>query len=180
MPSPLQTILLAAALPFAIVSAQRNPVPPHFELYAYGDSIGGLPLFYSDGLAFAGDPSFSNDDLAAAVEFTVGSPIVPKNASTTFEPGWSNASLSIPDPLSSSKRLRFLGPKDNEPLGNATKFSFNGATAMVDNGGLQTLFTGLKLESGIVELYWNDTSAGQVPVTLRRTAPANTTARVRR
>jgi hypothetical protein len=38
-----------------------------FQLYAYGDGFGGLPLFYADGLAYIGDPSLANSSDAAVV-----------------------------------------------------------------------------------------------------------------
>lgn len=42
-----------------------------------------------------------------------------------------------------------------------------------NDGVLATSWTGLKGEDGVYALYWNDTSAGQVPLTLRRVAPSN-------
>lgn len=46
--------LLAASLPLVVLGARKRDVSPSatFQLYAYGDGFGGLPLFYADGLAY--------------------------------------------------------------------------------------------------------------------------------
>lgn len=36
---------LAASLPFVVQGA----TPSSFQLYAYGEGLGGLPMFYADG-----------------------------------------------------------------------------------------------------------------------------------
>jgi hypothetical protein len=41
----LQQLLLLASLP----SMALSETPSSFQLYAYGDALGGLPLFNADG-----------------------------------------------------------------------------------------------------------------------------------
>lgn len=61
--------LLAASLPLVVLGARKRDVSASatFQLYAYGDGFGGLPLFYADGLAYIGDPSLANSSDAAVV-----------------------------------------------------------------------------------------------------------------
>ena len=61
--------LLASSLPLVVLGARKRDVSPSatFQLYAYGDSFAGLPLFYADGLAYIGDPSLVDSSEAAVV-----------------------------------------------------------------------------------------------------------------
>jgi hypothetical protein len=61
--------LLAASLPLVVLGARKRDASPSstFQLYAYSDRFGGLPLFYADGLAYLGNPSLSNSSDAAVV-----------------------------------------------------------------------------------------------------------------
>lgn len=46
----LLRIALLAQLPLlAFGAVQRRQTPSQFELYAYGERFGGLPMFYADG-----------------------------------------------------------------------------------------------------------------------------------
>lgn len=60
---------LAASLPLLVVGARKRDVSSSatFQLYAYGDDFGGLPLFWDGGLAYAGDPGLANSSEAAVV-----------------------------------------------------------------------------------------------------------------
>jgi hypothetical protein len=61
--------LLVASLPLVVEGARKRDVSSSatFQLYAYSDDFGGLPLFYADGLAYVGDPSQVNNSDAAVV-----------------------------------------------------------------------------------------------------------------
>lgn len=41
------------------------------------------------------------------------------------------------------------------------------------NGGLDSRWTGLSAGTGVLALYWNDTSQGQIDLTLRKVGPSN-------
>ncbi|CAN9473369.1 unnamed protein product [Alternaria alternata] len=174
--------LLAASSPLVVLGARKRDASPSstFQLYAYSDRFGGLPLFYADGLAYLGNPSLSNSSDAAVVIFTtdsdhhfVGNPNV---TAGSVAPSWSNVTLFVPEPSSGSKRVGFLPPNDG--TGNATThtsgFAFYGSTAMLygDDGSIATSFSGIQSENGIYELFWNDTE-GTTPLTLRKQAPSN-------
>ncbi|CAG5138702.1 uncharacterized protein ALTATR162_LOCUS423 [Alternaria atra] len=175
--------LLVASLPLVVEGARKRDVSPSatFQLYAYSDDFGGLPLFYADGLAYVGDPSQVNNSDAAVVIFTTNSDHhFVGNPNTTLSnttPSWSNVTLFVPEAASGDKRVGFLPPNDG--TGNTTThtsgFAFYGSTAMLygDDGGIVTSFSGSKLQgSDVYELFWNDTD-GTVPLTLRRIAPSN-------
>ncbi|KAF2642494.1 hypothetical protein P280DRAFT_467837 [Massarina eburnea CBS 473.64] len=188
MLATLRHTLLFAVLPFTVLgSLSKRATPSSWELYAYGTGHGGLSVFYSDGLAYAGDPTLANgSDVAEVVTFSVGADNMwIGNPNTTFSnstdtPDWANVTLYVPGPSDDNMQLGFLN--SNDTISNTTKtsgFSFYGQTAMYieEDGTVETLFTALKLDSGVLQLYWNDTSSGQTPVTLRRTAPSNPTNR---
>jgi hypothetical protein len=61
--------LLFACLPFAVLGATKRAMSEGspFQLYAYGDGCGGLPLYYADGLSYVGRPNLSNSSDAAVV-----------------------------------------------------------------------------------------------------------------
>ena len=67
MYATMRSVLLAL-LPLAVFGARKRDVASTpFQLYAYSEDIGGLPLFYADGLAYLGEPALSNSTDAAVV-----------------------------------------------------------------------------------------------------------------
>ncbi|CAI6317620.1 unnamed protein product [Periconia digitata] len=175
----LRTSILAALMPAAVFGAtQRRAIDGPFELWAYGTGIGGFPLFYSRGLAFAGNVSqFSANDSNAAIASFVTGPdnswiASPVNATTN----WNRATLFIPSTAMESSLVGFL-PENSG--GNAsietTGFSFYGTTAMKieADGSLASGFTGLPVSDDVIQIFWNDTSSGQVPIALRGVAPSS-------
>jgi hypothetical protein len=106
------------------------------------------------------------------------SQILTGNPNTTLSsasPSWNNATLFVPTLPANDKRVGFLTPNNGTRNGTVTSsgFGFFGSTVVLsgNDGGLQTLFYGMELESGLFGLYWNDTD-GKVPITLRRVAPS--------
>lgn len=89
---------------------------------------------------------------------------------------WSDVTLFVPSEASGEKRVGFLSSNlgTNSSI-QTSGFSFYGQTAMriEDDGTIDTLFTALTLDNGAVQIYWNDTSSGQVPITLRGNAPSS-------
>ena len=60
---PLLVLPLLSALSGASFIKQRRAASSEFSLYAYGDGVDGLPVFYGDGIAYIGDappPSVSS------------------------------------------------------------------------------------------------------------------------
>lgn len=75
--------LLFASLPLVAAGSLKRATPSSFQLYAYGNGLGGLPMFNADGrrtftenpahtdcfpgYAYVGDPNLSNGTDAAQV-----------------------------------------------------------------------------------------------------------------
>ncbi|PVH90786.1 hypothetical protein DM02DRAFT_620849 [Periconia macrospinosa] len=180
--SILRATILTALVPAAVLCAPQKratsaPKEP-FQLYAYGKDIGGFPLFYNKGLAFAGNPdkSAANDSNAAVVSFVTGDNNAWVGSPVNKTTDWNNVTLFVPTNATQDTRVGFL-PSSNG--GNSsietTGFSFYGNTGMVikPDGTVEMLFTGLVIDAEIVQVYWNDTSSGQVPITLRSMAPSS-------
>ncbi len=67
MRTTMRSVLLSL-LPLAVLGARKRDVTSTaFQLYAYGEDIGGFPLFYDNGLAYVGEPALSNSTDAAVV-----------------------------------------------------------------------------------------------------------------
>ena len=79
----MRNLVLYATAPILALGAQKRATPSSFELYAYGDDVGGIPIFFADGeddcsssrrtlvtslgYAFVGSPQLSNSSDAAEV-----------------------------------------------------------------------------------------------------------------
>jgi hypothetical protein len=100
----------------------------------------------------------------------IGSPI-------TKDTDWNDVTLFVPTTDNEVTAVGFLTSNDTQ--GNSsimtTGFSWYGQTAMriEKDGTIDTKFTALQLSNGAIQLYWDDTSLGQMPVTLRSKPPTN-------
>lgn len=113
----------------------------------------------------------------------IGSPNT-TDLSNGTTPDWSNVTLFVPGSGSSDGRVGFMDGGNSTNSSVVTSgFVFYGSTAMVksDDGSLETLWTGLPMgDTGVHQLYWNDTSSGQIPLIMRSIAPSNPSSRVKR
>ncbi|KAF2116008.1 hypothetical protein BDV96DRAFT_598792, partial [Lophiotrema nucula] len=137
--------------------------------------------------AYVGDPNLSNSTDAAEVTCRAVSPGTsdtgtfygaPNTTDLTNStaPSWSNVTLFIPTTGASSARVGFVSGSNSTDDIQTTGFVFYGSTVMVrgDDGTLETAWYGLPVgDTGVHALYWNDTSLGQIPLTLRSVAPSN-------
>ncbi|KAI4862340.1 hypothetical protein F4820DRAFT_430871 [Hypoxylon rubiginosum] len=176
--------LLLLGLPVAIAGAaleQRAPKSP-FGLYAYGDGIGGAPVFTSGRKAYIGNSSLLEDIEAAPVEFMttsdeelVGSPNTTANSGS---PTWSNVTLLVPDTSSDSHQVGFTNSTPGSGM-SANGFVFYGEFLLhkSSDGNLKSLWYAVPLEQdGIWSLEWNSTgddTSGQILLTLKATAPSH-------
>ncbi|CAO2658854.1 Nn.00g065770.m01.CDS01 [Neocucurbitaria sp. VM-36] len=175
----LLVLIALAASPLLALAAQKRATPTKFSLYAYGEGIGGLQLFDANGYAYAGDLTQLNSSDAAPVIFTsetddewTGSPNM-TDLDSSADPSWSNVTFFVPGSSSSNHRIGFLDAVNSTTDVVTSGFMFYGSTAMNRrNGALETLWSGLSVGNGVYELYWNDTSSGQVPITLRNIPPS--------
>ncbi|KAI0165231.1 hypothetical protein GGR52DRAFT_585249 [Hypoxylon sp. FL1284] len=178
----LQNFVLLG-LPAVIAGAaleRRAPKEP-FGLYAYGDGIGGAPIFTSGSQAYIGNATLLEDIEAAPVTFKatvneelVGSPNTTANAGA---PTWSNLTLLIPETTSESHVVEFTN------VAPGTGMSTNGFVFYGDflfhqsnEGKVESLWYAVPLEKdGIWSLEWNPTGGeadGQILLTLKVTAPS--------
>ncbi|KAI3319488.1 hypothetical protein HD806DRAFT_509154 [Xylariaceae sp. AK1471] len=176
-------LILGSPLVLGGVLGERAKDSPsgQFGLYAYGGSISGASLFYSNDVAFVGDQTQMDDQDAARVVFTTG----PNNAllgnpdltSSRGSPAWANKAFFVPSWTSSSHHVGFTST-DSEPETSTSGFIFYGATALHQGPGntLQGLWYAVPTRfQKIWALQWNatdDNSDGKMSVTLRSTPPA--------
>lgn len=100
----------------------------------------------------------------------IGSPITKKT-------DWKDVTLFVPTADGEVTGVGFLSSNDTQ--GNSsiqtTGFAWYGQTAMriEEDGTIDTKFTALQLSNGAIQLYWDNTNLGQIPVTLRSMPPSN-------
>ncbi|KAH8648703.1 hypothetical protein BX600DRAFT_518062 [Xylariales sp. PMI_506] len=188
--------------PFAILAmtaegvAQNQATPPpgpgvpsnQFELYAYGEGFGGLPVFYWNGLAYLGNASLANDTEAATVIFSrsssdsttmVGSPIIQPGQGSP-SPSWSNVTYYIPADGSATHQTGFNSADTSDGSDSIITdgFVFYGGTAAweADNGQLETMWYAVPFEdTEIWMLNWDqagDAADDKVGVSLRTVMPS--------
>ncbi|EUC41695.1 hypothetical protein COCMIDRAFT_40153 [Bipolaris oryzae ATCC 44560] len=177
--SALKSFALLSTLPFLALGATRRAAARNFIFYGYSDQFGGSPLIYSDGYAYVGSIDATNTTDAAIVNFTsttnnewLGSPNVTVPGHTS---SWSNATFFIPTADDSDKRVGFLTSNSTIDGKAISGFRLYGSMAafVTDDGQLVSAWTGLQVSQNLHRLYWNDTSLGQIPVTLTTVAPSN-------
>ncbi|KAF1930627.1 uncharacterized protein M421DRAFT_418921 [Didymella exigua CBS 183.55] len=174
-------LAVLSTLPFLSLGMKKRAVPSNFALYGYGDGLGGFPLFYADGFAYIGEPAKSNSSDAATVAFSLGTDDVwignPNNTQLTNSTAatWSNVTFYVPDTTATDKRIGFLSSNASTDGAVETGFFFYGSTAVLigSDGTLESSWYALKVGDRTHQLYWNDTSLGQVPVILRSIAPSS-------
>ncbi|KAI1134257.1 hypothetical protein F5Y05DRAFT_422815 [Hypoxylon sp. FL0543] len=179
----LQSFLFLG-LPMVIVGSpvmeKRTPSSP-FGLYAYGDGIGGAPVFTTGDGAFIGKASQVDNTEAAPALFQVSSDdsllANPNTTASDSSPTWSNLTFFVPDNTTSSHQVEFTN-STSDINRSISGFVFYGQFLLHKNtqGDLQTLWYAIPTDKEDVwSLNWNSTgddTEGQVVVTLKATAPS--------
>ncbi|KAJ6199036.1 hypothetical protein J3E72DRAFT_384484 [Bipolaris maydis] len=160
------------------VGGKTRHVSQNFTLFGYSSQFGGNPLIYMDGYAYLADVAGLNVTNPAVVRFTSNSKnewFASPNATTSGESSWLNTTFSVPTAQASDRRVGFIN--GNSTSGNRITSGFRLfgplASLVTSNGQLESLWTGLDVGRNLYALYWNDTSLGQIPITLTAVAPAN-------
>ncbi|KAI0967209.1 hypothetical protein F4678DRAFT_446964 [Xylaria arbuscula] len=180
-----KSLLMLFASRLVVGGVLGTRVNSQFRLYAYGGSISGAQVFYSNGAAFVGNQTKMDDNEAASVMFTAGPNDAfignPDMQSSRGIPSWSNKALYIPASKSASHDVGFISTnsdQDTDSDVDTTGFIFYDAHALhlnADNS-LSGLWYLLPTQSGRVwSLHWNATSGdgdSHLSVTLRSVAPA--------
>ncbi|KAH8904104.1 hypothetical protein BR93DRAFT_985408 [Coniochaeta sp. PMI_546] len=163
-------------------TSKRATSSGNFQLYAYGNGIGGLPVFSTGSTVYIGDPTQSNSTDAAPVIFTSSSTSFLGNPNTTAvpssSPSWSNLTLAIPSSSSSSHAVTLVSSSNATSDVTTTGFTFYGRFLFIlESGAFESLFYALPTENQDVwSLNWNttgDDTEGQVLVSLRNAKPTN-------
>ncbi|RYP66627.1 hypothetical protein DL771_007696 [Monosporascus sp. 5C6A] len=173
-------LLLGAAVNAATIPSRADP-EQSFGLYAYGEGIGGLPVFYNEGMAFVTDFTTANTTDMVPVSFTFSDTTFTAQPNTTSNnssssPGFDVAVLSIPADDAPYRQVHFL-VNDTSDGKITSGFGFFGAMVFLQgsDGSLQTQFYAESTDTeGIWALAWDDADAeGAVPVTIKDTPPPN-------
>ncbi|KAI1249105.1 hypothetical protein MGN70_008714 [Eutypa lata] len=168
-------LAIAATPPPLIV---RGSLPDSFGLYAYGTGIGGAPVFYSDGLAYLGDPREIGGTVSDFVLFKASDEsLVGNQNATSGTPSWSNVTFYVPTTSASSHQTGFITNSTASSNVSTSGFTFYGGVCMhTDDGALTTLWYAAPTDTdGVWTLNWNstdDTTDGQVIVSLKTKAPS--------
>ncbi|KAE8312136.1 hypothetical protein BDV41DRAFT_577969 [Aspergillus transmontanensis] len=174
--TPLWFVSLAAVV--TTTSAAQK-----FGLYAYGENVGGLPLYYVDGSAVVSPETPKNGTDVAPVAFNKDSDNElignPNTTSTASAPGFTDVSLFVPGPDSSDKEMGFTSDPSSNQVTN--KFVWYGNFLLVENdsGEYTSLFSVKKSsshdEDGSYDLYWNVTDSDEdvITISMRSVAPSN-------
>ncbi|KAH8697450.1 hypothetical protein BGW36DRAFT_427412 [Talaromyces proteolyticus] len=176
------TVLCLVTSSFALVTRSTPEVGEKFGLYAYGDSLGGVPLFYADGKAFVGDSSNSTSSSIYNVTFertsaSSSSPwLANPNGTTAADTNWSEKMLYIPSSSASSDQIGFISNAGDNEI--TTGFVFYGQSVMVETapGDYSTSFyvRPSSQGEGIYSLLWNVTGDDTIiSISLRSVEPSN-------
>ncbi|KAL4972379.1 hypothetical protein BDW66DRAFT_144424 [Aspergillus desertorum] len=145
-----------------------------FSLYAYGEGISGLPVFYADGKAQIGDPKLSSAKVTEEVYFTVSSASPntwiahPKKETASF----TSVVLALPSGGSRAGDVVFK-PETSQLVESdtASVFSFYGNYVLINAAGAN--FYAEKTDvDGVWDLVWSDSESGYTAITLRTMAPS--------
>ncbi|KAI9897381.1 hypothetical protein N3K66_007237 [Trichothecium roseum] len=161
-----------------------------FTLYAYGEGIGGLPIFAQGNLAYIGNPSGLNASDVAPIQFLSNTDDTAWTVSpndTVESPPFTQATFYIPTASAASRQAGFV-PDDDEDNADAEdgkqldgfllygNFAFHRG----DGGKMETLWYALPAAdaSDVWSLNWNSTGdddddAGRTVLTLKTNPPSN-------
>ncbi|KAM5345151.1 hypothetical protein ACJ41O_011013 [Fusarium nematophilum] len=172
---------LAAVSPAACAVASAPDGP--FQLYAYGDNVGGLVLFSDGEHVYAGEPSLLNNAQAAPILIADNDGQWSCSPNTTAlakraEPTWSNLTFAIPSTAAPSHDVQLVNATDNNPSDLVTSgFFFYGAVAFASKDReFIAMWQGIPSSvEGVYRLKWNDTDKADNAVIFTLTAmrPSN-------
>ncbi|KAJ5734568.1 hypothetical protein N7533_012971 [Penicillium manginii] len=146
--------------------ASRSSQSESYSLYAFGDNIGGFPMYYADGNAVVGNKTPQNATNVSQVSFTPGEsgPMIgnPTSNSTTVngssQRAFQNQQFYVPSPDSSDHQVGFTQNATSNQV--TSKFIWYGHFLLVENdsGEYTSLFYAKKTEQeDVFSLQWNIT-----------------------
>ncbi|RSL74077.1 hypothetical protein CEP53_000449 [Fusarium sp. AF-6] len=178
-----EILLLSLAAASPVACADTATPDGQFQLYAYGEGVGGLVLFSDGDLVYAGEPSLLDSDQAAPIIAVSNDGQWSCSPNTTAlandaQPTWSNLTFAIPSAAATSHDVQLVNTTRNGTSNLITDgFSFYGAIAFASiDGGLVSLWQGIPSDvEGVYSLKWNDTEEGNGAVifTVKATKPSS-------
>ncbi|KAL2816675.1 hypothetical protein BJX63DRAFT_387088 [Aspergillus granulosus] len=159
----------------SLYARQAPAIEGTFNLYAYGASISGLPVFYADGRAEFGDPALSTAEVAQPVYFTVsetspGTWIAHPNTTEINVAPFSSAVLALSRTETSDGAVEFL-EATAEVVDTNSVFSVYGNYVLID--GENVNFYAMPTEAErVYSLIWSDVESEHIAIVLRTIAPA--------
>ncbi|KAL4780317.1 hypothetical protein BJX76DRAFT_351102 [Aspergillus varians] len=166
------------------LKARQGPATAEkFKIYAYGEGISGLPVFYADARAQLGDPALSTAKVAQAVYFTISDSSSSawlahpsKTGSSSNSTGgrlpFKSAVLSLPSAGSSNSALQFHEPTASFLASDeANGFDYYGNFVLIDTENAN--FYAVPTDAdGVYSLILSEVGSEQTPVILRTVASA--------
>ncbi|KAH8695883.1 hypothetical protein GQ44DRAFT_779616 [Phaeosphaeriaceae sp. PMI808] len=176
------TLLLSFALSATAAEFQGRQKTGPFQLYAYGDNIGGLPLVSMGEQVLVGHPKTMKNPQAAPIIFAAdkngtwqGSP----NKTVSSGATWGNLTFSLPGSASSSRQVMLLNTANGTEARVNNGFGFWGSVAFLfpSDGTLQSHWTAIpSTGSGVWSCEWNRNGTNSSPkaalLTLKLTPPS--------
>ncbi|KAL4808127.1 hypothetical protein BDV18DRAFT_134300 [Aspergillus unguis] len=164
------------------LNARQGPaVASEFRLYAYGEGLGGLRVFYADGQAQIGDIARSTAKEKSEVYFTVSktnanSWIAHTSSSGTdaeFTTASANSTiLSLPTDGGSDQNVVFRPNTATFAASQEAKvFTTYGEYVLIDWETANFFAEATDVE-GVYSLLWNNAGSNNIPVALRTRAPS--------
>ncbi|KAL3455234.1 hypothetical protein BJX64DRAFT_295233 [Aspergillus heterothallicus] len=158
---------------------QAPAIEDTFNLYAYGESISGLPVFYADGKAEIGDCRLSTAKVSYPIYFTTSSSssstwIAHANTTGTGVSGdFADTVLTLPSTGAADGTVLFK-PKTAASASSSSIFNMYGNYVLInaEDANFYAVPTGV---DGVYTLIWSDVGSEQIAVILRTIAPATDT-----
>ncbi|KAL4861269.1 hypothetical protein BDV12DRAFT_208234 [Aspergillus spectabilis] len=182
----LFTILFALSTSAHPLETPEAPaITDTFNLYAYGEGISGLPVFYADGKAEIGDPTLSTAEFAQPVYFTTSPTsihtfLAHPNTTTTNVAQFTSLVFTLPATDSTDGRVQFTNPATESGftalVNSASQFDVYGNYILIEAENAN-FYAIPSEEEGVWGLVWSDVEIqqGEVAVSLRTIAPATDT-----
>ncbi|KAJ5802350.1 uncharacterized protein N7503_004800 [Penicillium pulvis] len=158
----------------------RSSSSESYSLYAYGDGVGGLPLYYSEGNAVVGKNAPANATEVTFSPSSSGGSMVGNPAnSTSTKSSFSDQELFVPSSDSTSTQVGFTSNSTATDDEVTNKFVWYGHFLLVEeeSGEYTSLFYVKKTSNeDVYSLQWNvtDEDDGEfISVSMRSIAPSN-------
>ncbi|KAL3440245.1 hypothetical protein BJX65DRAFT_314984 [Aspergillus insuetus] len=157
---------------------QAPAIENTFNLYAYGESISGLSVYYADGKAEIGDWTRSTAKVAYPVYFTTSSSssetwIAHANTTGLGDASYADTVLSLPAIDSTDGTVQFK-PKSSTSAASANVFVVYGNYVLIEAEDANFYAVPTNTE-GVYSVIWSAVGSDQIAVILRTIAPATDT-----